>query len=467
MKPIEIISVEFFALAAATILVYHLLASRAQTIWLLAVSLLFYAAWSPSHLVILIGFTGLNYGAGLWIEKTRSKFLLASAVTLNAASLLTLKLVAGPYGASLLEQLEASAWTGLLLPVGFSFYVLQNISYLTDVYRGQIQAERDVIHFGLYAAYFPKLLAGPIERAGNFLRQLAARRAVDRHDIEQGLYLILSGLLRKIVIADHLNKLQPADIFTSPLNYSSVERVVSLLIFTFVLYNDFAGYTSIVRGVSCLMGIHLSPNFRQPFLARSFSDFWTRWHISLSEWLRDYIFFPARRWLLSAKWAGGLGWVVPPMLTMLVSGIWHGASLALVFWGFLHGLYLIVEQAAQQFKLLPRNGFGQRLYSGLVFLLVTLAWIPFNTPSVRSAGRFLIGLLPPYSASFNLLILPDFLLILLSFWLDGQEQKYRDPAFPRHWRPFAQAVGTAIAVILVYFFASAGNDISRFVYQFF
>ena len=466
MKSIEIISLQFFALFGAAVFIYYLLAPRAQTIWLLAVSFFFYASWSVSHLAVLIVSIYLNYITALLIEKTKSKRMLIGGITFNAISLLILKLLTGPYGVELFAHINVAIWTGTLLPIGFSFYVLQNISYLTDVYRGQVKAEKDIIHFALYTAYFPKMLAGPIERAKNFLPQLSRERIVDRNVIEEGLYLILLGMLRKIVIADHLNKLMPVDIFSNPQSYSSFERMVWLLVFAFILYNDFAGYTSVIRGISCFMGIQLSPNFRQPFLSKSFSDFWTRWHITLSEWLRDYIFFPTRRWLMS-RWANGMSWVVPPMITMLVSGYWHGAYLSLIFWGGLHGLYLIIEQSAQQFKLLPKSGNQLRLYILLVFILVTLAWVPFNTPSLRSAGRFFIGLLPPYSLSFNNLIIPDLTLIFLSFWLDTQEQQHKDLAFPRKWSPPMQSLGTAIAIILVYLFASASNDISRFVYQFF
>jgi len=468
MKPIEIVSADFFILTLITLGIYYLLAPRAQTFWLLAVSCFFYATWSWFYPAILLVFTFLNFILARQLEKTRSRPLFLSGIVINAASLLSLKLLTSPYQATLLEQINATALTRILLPIGFSFYVLQLISYLTDVYRGQIQAEQDFVHFALYTSYFPKLLAGPIERAKNFLPQLKRERVVDRNMLEEGLYLILLGLLRKIVIADQLSRLRPADIFTAPENYTTLDRVVWLFLFAFILYNDFAGYTSLVRGISCLMGIQLSPNFRQPFLAGSFSDFWTRWHITLSEWLRDYIFYPSRRWLMSFRWTGWIALLLPPLLTMLVSGFWHGASLALLFWGFLHGLYLIMEQLLQRFKLLPKSGFNAHFYSALVFLLITLAWIPFNTPSVRSAGRYLIGLLPPYSASFNILILPDvLLLVFFSLWLDWQEGHHQDLSFPRQWSVAAQSWGVAIAILLLFFFTSTGNDLSRFVYQFF
>jgi alginate O-acetyltransferase complex protein AlgI len=468
MKPIEIVSVDFLILTLVTLGIYYLLSPRAQTIWLLAVSCFFYATWGWAYLATLLVFTLLNFVLARQIEKTRSRPLVLFGIGINTLSLLSLKLLTSPYQATLLEQINAVALTGILLPIGFSFYVLQMISYLIDVQRGQIPAEEDFFHFALYIAYFPKLLAGPIERAKDFIPQLKRERVVERDFVEQGLYLILLGLVRKVVIADHLSGLRPLDIFSAPENYSSLERFIWLFMFAFIIYNDFAGYTSIVRGLSCLLGIQLSANFRQPFLARSFSDFWTRWHITLSDWLRDYVFYPARRWLLSLPQMGWTALILPPLLTMLVSGFWHGASLALLFWGFLHSLYLVVEQVLQRFKLLPKGGFSAQLYSLFVFLLITLAWIPFNTPSLRSAGRYLVGLLPPYSAAFNVLILPDLLLLVFfSLWLDWQEQRHEDLSFPRQWPVAAQSWGVAVAILLLFFFASTGNDLSRFVYQFF
>lgn len=467
MKPIEIVSLDFFILTLITACIYYLLAPRAQMVWLLVVSYFFYATWNLSFVAALLIFTTVNFFLARQIEKSKSRLLFLSGIAVNASSMISLKFLTGPYASNLLEQFNTPALTVILLPIGFSFYVLQIISYITDVYREQINAEKDFIHFALYLAYFPKMLAGPIERARNFLPQLKQDRIVDKDAIEQGIYLILLGLLRKIIIADHLSTLRPTDIFYRSENYTSLERAVWLLIFAFIIYNDFAGYTSIIRGISCLLGIQLSPNFRQPFLARSFSDFWTRWHISLSEWLRDYIFYPLRRWLMQVKWPGWVALIIPSMLTMLVSGFWHGAYLALLFWGFIHGLYLVIEQLLQQFKLLPKDEYKARLYSAFVFLMVTLAWIPFNTPSVRSAGRYFSGLLPPYSASFDLLILPDFLLVFFSLWLDWQEQHHNDLSFPRKWSSAKQSWGVAIAIVLLFLFGNTGNDLSRFVYQFF
>lgn len=467
MKPIEIVSPEFLLLVVVTAAVYYMLTPRAQVIWLLAVSYIFCATWNPGYVIILLAFTLLNFFLAKQIEKRRSRRLFFVGLALNAGSLIFLKVLAGPYAPGILEHIVSGAITGILLPIGFSFYTLQLISYLTDVYRGQIRAESDFFSFALYLAYFPKLLAGPIERAKSFLPQLKRDRVVDRSAIEQGLYLILLGLLRKVVIADRLAGLRPGDIFTRPENYTSLERAVWLLVFAFVLYNDFAGYTSMVRGVSCFLGIQLSPNFRQPFFARTFSDFWARWHISLSEWLRDYIFFPLRRSLIQTHASKWTAMILPTMVTMLASGLWHGASLAFLFWGFLHGSYLVFEQFLQQFHLLPKDGWKAKLYSIFVFTMVTLAWIPFSTPSVRAALRYMSAILPPYSAAFNLLIVPDLLLIVLSLWLDWQEQRHGDLSFPRRWTAAQQAWGVAVGIALLWLFTTSAQDLSRFVYQFF
>jgi len=468
MRPIEIVSPEFLILTLITVAVTWALAPRQRSTWLLLVSCAFYASWGLSYLAVLVVLVMFNYWLANQIQKEKSRLLFITGLALNALSLLLLKALSGPYGFNLFTRLaseeQAIELTSILLPIGFSFYVLQVISYLTDVYRGQIPAEKNIIHFALYMAYFPKLLAGPIERAKSFLPQVQNPRVIERGSIEQGLYLILLGLLRKIAIADRLSLLRPADVFSAPENYSSVELCIWLLVFAFALYNDFCGYTSIVRGVSSLLGIELSPNFKQPMFSRSFSDFWTRWHISLSEWLRDYIFFPARRWLMRKRWNRWLAMLIPPLVTMLVSGYWHGAYFTMITWGLLHGLYLAVEQILGHYKLI--RGWFAKLYPGLVFIGVTLAWIPFNASGLGAATKYLSGIIFPNPSEINASLLPDLLIpVLLSLWLDWQEHKQEDLAFPRKWKASAQAWGTAIAILFLILMSGTGTDLSGFVYQ--
>lgn len=468
MKPIEIVSLNFFLLASITVVIYYVLTPRAQTVWLLLISYFFYATWNWKYVAILLGFTIFNFFIAQQISRSKSLWLLSLSVIVNASALIFVKLLASPNALSLFASAALETLTSILIPVGFSFYILQIISYLIDVHRGQIQSEDNFIHFALYLAYFPKMLSGPIERAKNFLPQLKRERIVDKQAVEQGLYLILLGLLRKIVIADHLSAMLPTDIFSKLENHTSLDRIIWLMIFAFVIYNDFAGYTSIVRGVSCFLGIQLSPNFRQPFFARSFSDFWTRWHITLSEWLRDYIFFPIRRWLMKIRSPLWMGLVIPSLATMLVSGFWHHASFALLLWGFLHGLYLVTEQVLQQAWLFPKARYSSFMYAVLVFCLVTVAWIPFNATSVRAAIRYGTHLLPPFSTRLNLLLLPDLLLLpFFSLWLDWQEQKHDDLSFPRKWSATQQSWSVAAAIILIFFFSHTRTDLSTFIYQFF
>ena len=472
MRPIEIVSLDFLILTLITLVVYYLLSPRFQTLWLLAVSYAFYATWGWGYLAVLVALTMVNFEIARRIQRKKSKALFIFGLALNALSLLTLKALSGPYGFDLLAHFvneeRAFHLTAILLPIGFSFYVLQAISYLTDVYRGQIPAEENFFDFALYMAYFPKMLAGPIERAKSFLPQIKNPRIVDVPAIEQGIYLILLGLVRKLVIADRLTQLRPADIFSNPENYSLSIRILWLLVFAFALYNDFAGYTSIVRGVSSLLGIHLSENFRQPFFSRSFSDFWTRWHISLSEWLRDYIFYPTRRWLLSHKWNKWLALLLPPLITMLVSGYWHGAYLSVLGWGFSHGLFLAVEQILQQFKLFPRaeKSLPARLYAAGTSIAVTLTWIPFASSSLRGVMRFLFGNIPVQSPTMPPFALIEILLAMcMSLWLDWQGERLGDSAFLLKWSVAKKPWGFAFVLVLLLFFANTGNDLSGFVYQ--
>ena len=472
MRPIEIVSSDFLILTLITLTVYYLLSPRYQALWLLTVSYFFYTTWGLGYLVVLVALTAINYGLARCIRPKKSKPLFIFGLALNALSLLTLKALAGPYGFNLLssfiDEKQTLHLTAVLLPIGFSFYVLQALSYLTDVYRGQVPAEENFIEFALYIAYFPKLLAGPIERAKTFLPQIKQPRVVDAQAIEQGIYLILLGLLRKLVIADRLTLLRPVEAFSNPESYTLSARILWLLVFAFALYNDFAGYTSIVRGVSSLLGIRLSENFRQPFFSRSFSDFWTRWHISFSEWLRDYIFYPTRRWLLSHRWNKWLGLLVPPLITMLFSGYWHGAYLAILFWGLLHGLFLVVEQILQQFKLFPRNenSLFARLYTGMTFVAVTLAWLPFASSSLRTALRYFFYRAPIKNPVLPLYALPEIIFAMgISLCLDWQGERQKEAAFLRKWSAKVQAWGVAIVLVLLLIFANAGSDLSGFVYQ--
>lgn len=467
----EIVSTQFFAFVIIVLAIYALLSRRAQNLWLLAASYFFYISWGWQFAVTLATLTLLNYLLGQQIAKAKnSRILLWIGIGLNTSTLLLLKVLAGPYGNSIAQRLSISTITGgILLPIGFSFYILQAISYLVDLSRTPKLSAASLTDFALYLAYFPKLLSGPLERPAVFFTQLSRERRVDNTIFGRGLGLILIGLLRKIVIADQLRIFQSVELFLKPADFVFSEKLLGLLIFAFILYNDFAGYSAIVRGVSLLFGIELTVNFKQPFFANSFSDFWNRWHISLSAWLRDYIFFPARRVMVKAKLPQTLTIIIPPMITMLASGLWHGSYLSMLFWGSLHGLYLVFQELVLN-RLLPKdkkNNLRQIMLSGFVFTLTSLAWVPFGASSLGSAFIYFRGFLPPYGFAS----LPAFFLfdtgfpLLLSLFIDWQEYKVNDVDFFMGWQPSTQAWGLALALSLVILFSVSGTDLSGFVYQ--
>ncbi len=464
----EILSLPFALFTAVVIGVYYLLAPRAQKWWLLAASYAFYLTWGWPYALVLAALTLVNFWLGLRLkEASQPARLLRAGLLLNLLSFATLKLSASSYGESLFNRLalspiDSAGWNSVLLPIGFSFYVLQAISYLLDVSRGQCQPSRHLLDFGLYMAYFPRLLSGPIERARTFLPQLARERRVDGAMLARGGALILAGLARKVIVANSLARLMPADLFLQPAQHSLLERAVWLVVFGFKLYNDFAGYTGIVRGISTLLGIELSPNFRQPFFARTFSDFWNRWHISLSHGLRDYIFFPLRRSLLRRNAPAWLALALPPLLTMLASGFWHGVSVAMLLWGALHGLLQIGEQLLLRQKR-AETRLGTLLSALGVFLLVTLAWVPFAAGDFSHAAAYLLPAagLPLFPAGYALQIV---LILGFSLLLDALQEHGGETAI-LSWPHWAQVGSVSFVLLACLLLSGSAADVSGFVYQ--
>ena len=282
----------------------------------------------------------------------------------------------------------------ILLPVGISFYTFQSMSYTIDVYRGELRAERSWSRFAFYVAFFPQLVAGPIMRAQEFMPQIPRRPTLPLVDFERAVAMIGRGLLKKMVLADYF--LAPyADLaFDHPEQVGCLAAWLGLYAFTFQIYFDFSGYTDIAIGCSRLLGYHLPDNFKLPYVAVSFSDFWRRWHISLSSWLRDYLYIP----LGGNRMPSEAGIYRNLMLTMLLGGLWHGAAWHFVLWGALHGLYLAIERRwggprdARDFADRgPLRLFGRRL---LIFHAVVLTWLVFRAqdmPHLIDLCRVLLG----------------------------------------------------------------------------
>ncbi len=458
--------IAWIALLVAAVLVYHRLPARAQIGWLLALSYAFYAWWAWRFLPVLIILTLANHAIGTRIaamppsrlaaEQRRRRSWMWAGVALNVAALALLR-----YG------YRAAPFEAPFAVLGISFYALQAVAYVVDTYSGTLRTQPTLTEFAVYLAYFPKIVAGPIERPQAFLDQLTQPRVVDDARLGRAATLIAVGLTRKLVLADPLAALLPLAAFNAPTEHDALTLATALVGYAFVLYNDFAGYTSIARGISCLFGIELSPNFAQPFAAHSFTNLWNRWHITFSHWLRDYIYLPVSRRLLHRNLSrtNVANLLVPPMATMLVCGLWHGGSAHMLLWGGLHGVYLVVERAANlRWPPAPRTVLPAWRHDGgvvLVFGLSCWTLVALRLPIAQALQFWQQLLTGPIGA------LPDgrlLLFMLPTIWLDWMQSRHGEDTVFMTWSQRARAALLALTVLL-WFALSGAVAPAPFVYQ--
>jgi D-alanyl-lipoteichoic acid acyltransferase DltB (MBOAT superfamily) len=289
----------------------------------------------------------VDYGVGIGLERFEGqaprRWLLTLSLTLNLGVLATFKYF-DFFRASLEALANSAGWQldwptlHLVLPIGISFYTFQTLSYSVDVYRGKLSAERNWLRFATYVIFFPQLVAGPIVRAAEFLPQLLSDRTWSFDQCQRGIGLMLLGFFKKLVIADNIGSVVD-HLFDNPAIYTAVNAAMVMALYAFQIYGDFSGYSDIAIGVALLMGFVFPVNFRFPYFANSFSDFWRRWHITLSTWLRDYVYIP-----LGGNRGSRLATARNLMVTMLLGGLWHGANWTFVVWGGLHGGFLVVQR---------------------------------------------------------------------------------------------------------------------------
>lgn len=401
-------SIQFLLFLPLVLIGYWTIFSKTklrQNSFLLVSSYVFYGFWDWRFLFLLIFSTTLDFTTGLLIDKSENqkirKLWLTLSLAINLGFLAIFKyfnffIESAVDWLNLMGMQTNSLVLNIVLPVGISFYTFHGISYIMDIYYRRIKPERNPIDYSLFVSYFPLLVAGPIERATHLLPQLLKRRSFNPVDLKPAISLILWGFFKKVVIADSASMIVN-QIFENYSSFSSLSLIFGAFLFAFQIYADFSGYTDIARGVSKLFGIDLLLNFNFPYFSRSIPEFWSRWHISLSSFLNDYVFIPlALTFRVKGKW--GIFYAV--FLTFLISGIWHGAGWHFIFWGMLHGLFylpqflrktgkvksLIVKQNNNSFSL--KDFFN----SFQVFLLVSLALIIFRSNTLNSGFMFVLNI---------------------------------------------------------------------------
>jgi alginate O-acetyltransferase complex protein AlgI len=369
---------------------YVVLNHRRQNVLLLISSYIFYGAWDYRFLLLLMLSTCIDYAVGNAIDrqdnqKDRKRWLIISLIT-NLGILGFFKYF-NFFADSLVDLASSLGFTvspvtlQIILPVGVSFYTFQSMSYTIEIYRGRLKPCSSLFDFAVYVSFFPQLVAGPIERATHLIQQVITPRIVTLEKIGSGLALVLLGFFKKVVMADNLAP-TVATIFSKGGNYTGEDVLIGTIFFAFQIYGDFSGYTDIARGIARMLGFDLMINFRQPYFARDPSDFWQRWHISLSSWLRDYLYIPlggnrGSRWLTNRNL----------MLTMLLGGLWHGAAWNFVLWGLYHGLLLVGYRVFSESRLAAGASsqqsslFGTIAATFVMFLFTLYGWLLFRAQS--------------------------------------------------------------------------------------
>jgi alginate O-acetyltransferase complex protein AlgI len=384
--PLEFQSYEFWMFVGVVALLFYASPFTWRRYVLLGASYYFYARWNGWYVVFLLTLTVSDFAIALWLQRTAGRtrrVLLAGGIAANLAFLGTFKYANFTTGTvSALIGMHQDPWlVSWIVPIGISFHTFQSISYLVDVYRGKTPAVRDPFDYALYLAFFPQLLSGPIVRAGLFFGELFHWRPPSAADVGYGGMRIAFGLFKKIALADQFAAVSDAYFGSVALHPGAPAAWSALFAFSMQIYFDFSGYTDIAIGCARLFGFVFPENFNLPYLATSVTDFWHRWHMTLSTWLRDYLYIP-----LGGSRRGELATLRNLMVTMLLGGLWHGAQWTFVAWGALHGVFLAAERVAGiGHGAQPKSRIGYALRAAITFLAVTLAWVLFRAQSFPTA----------------------------------------------------------------------------------
>lgn len=483
-------SVHFLLFFAAGSLIYYLVPRRTQWIFLFVLSMIFYWTGGRSAMPFLVISIISTYACAIIMEKFdcrwKKRLTLAVTLVLNLAVLFFLKYY--EYFANVLTLLLnrtsiSSSFPNfnLYLPLGISFYTLQTAGYCIDIYRGKYPAQRNLAKYALFALFFPAILQGPIGRYDTLAHQLTKPHEFDEEQLISGLELMLWGYFKKMVIADRAAILVN-QVYSNTLNYVGLELLIAAVFYSFQLYADFSGYMDIASGVAEVFGIRIAQNFSRPYFSRSIQDFWRRWHMTLSFWLRDYIYIP-----LGGNRKGKARKYLNIMIVFFVSGIWHGVGIHYIIWGLLHGLYQVVgaflmplrNRAMRLFRIDKTCLSHRILQSVFTFFLVTIAWIFFRAPDTSAAVEIITSMF----SEFNPWILFDGSLYSMglnikNFWLAicsfgfmllvemlQRSHKLRDTLHKQNW-PFRLCVYiTGLFAVLIFGAYGSGYNAADFIYM--
>lgn len=469
----------FWIFFAVVLPIYWILPHRPQTIFLLIASYVFYGWWDWRFLPIITFSTLMDYSLGNVIASLpmgeKRKWYVRISVVVNLLLLGVFKY----YNFFIGEFAGLLSFFGLpvsfpllniILPVGISFYTFQSMSYVLDVSRGVTKPAKNLLDFALYVSFFPHLVAGPIMRSGTkehdplgrgLLKQLQVQRFFRINDFKEGLYYVLTGLFKKIVIGDNLAPLVNHTFTQGRTDLTGPECLIAIYCFAWQIYADFSGYSSIAQGVAKWMGVDLMHNFRIPYLATSPSDFWRRWHISLSTWLRDYVYIP----LGGSRGKEGQTYM-NFLTTFLLGGLWHGANWTFICWGAFHGLLLMIYRAAGIHKPQTQLSFFSKLWRVvLMFNLVCLGWLFFRAQSMSQVWQFLhliatdFTITPNAVSMFGLMTFYVLPLFLFEWWVDSQ--KKLSALLSTRWTIRA-AVYSYVILMLVFFPPPVANEFIYF-----
>lgn len=434
-------------------------------------SLYFYYKSSAECCFLLLSICLSDYLLGLWLGKAKDNRVRRIIVTLNIV--LNIGLLAYFKYFNLLAETWAQLAHGefdafdIVLPAGISFITFRSISYIVDVYRRDMEPERNLLHYVFCLTFFPPLLAGPVVRAKDMLPQIKSKPVADRSMVSEGFFLIMTGLVKKVIVADFISDNFVNRIFDNPSLYSGFENLVGCVGFTIQIYCDFSGYSDIAIGVALLMGFRFFENFNAPFKAQNPSEFWRRWHISLSTWLRDYLYIP-----MGGSRKGRLRTYLNNFLTMLIGGLWHGAGWMYLLWGCYHGILLAIHKAFKKIWIIPEQLKGTKTIKvtnvAVTFILTVIGFTIFRADSIDKLGdigsqifgNFHFSVAPQFIESYLMIVIVILSALVLHFtprlWINRLTAAYSiTPAIIQ---------GLVLAIILFFIIQARSSDIVPFIY---